>query len=311
MTGERHPIRTRMAQGDDDYWAVHRLLVETVPLTRPGFNWDIRRWEGRRFYDARPGGNPEWSERCRLWETADGQIVGAAFSEGRSSIALQVHPDYRHLETEMIAWSEENLGGLVDDGPQQQVHVFAYDYDSFRLNLLDDRGYEETPYTGVVRRLLLKEANPPAIAVAPGYAMRITNPDDPDDCQRIADLLNAAFERDFHNAEEYQQFTRQAPSFRTDLDLVAVAPDGSFAAYVGVPTDEVNGRGIFEPVCTHPAHRQKGLAQSLMFEGLQRLMALGAVDVTVETGDGVPANKLYDSIGFTEIHHGVYWRKVL
>lgn len=62
---------------------------------------------------------------------------------------------------------------------------------------------------------------------------------------------------------------------RPELDLVAVAPDGRFAAYVGIPYDEFNQRGIFEPVCTHPDHRQKGLAKVLVQEGLHRLKAHG------------------------------------
>ena len=91
---------------------------------------------------------------------------------------------------------------------------------------------------------------------------------------------------------------------------MAVAPDGTFAAYVGVPYDEANKCGIFEPVCTHPDHRRKGLARTLMLEGLQRLKTLGAVDVHVETGDMIPANRLYDSIGFTEAYKGFVWRKI-
>jgi ribosomal protein S18 acetylase RimI-like enzyme len=145
--------------------------------------------------------------------------------------------------------------------------------------------------------------------VAPGYTLRTTRPEDPAECQRMADLLNAAFGRDFHNAAEYHDFCRLAPSFRQDLDLVAVAPDGSFAAYVGIPYDDVNRRGIFEPVCTHPDHRRLGLAQALMQEGLRRLKALGAVDATVDTGNVLPANQLYDSLGFTEAYRGYAWHK--
>jgi len=53
------------------------------------------------------------------------------------------------------------------------------------------------------------------------------------------------------------------------------------------------------------------LGKALMQEGLLRLKALGAVDVTVETGDMIPANKLYNSIGFTEMYKGFYWRKLV
>ncbi len=125
--------------------------------------------------------------------------------------------------------------------------------------------------------------------------------------RQIADLLNAAFKRTFHNALEYQQFTRQATCFNSELDLVAVTEDGRFAAYVGIPYDEFNKRGIFEPVCTHPDHRKKGLGKALMQEGLRRLKESGASDVVVETGDMIPANLLYNSIGFTEKYTGNYW----
>ena len=89
-----------------------------------------------------------------------------------------------------------------------------------------------------------------------------------------------------------------------------MAADGAFAAYVGIPYDERNELGIFEPVCTHPGHLRKGLARALMQEGLLRLDALGARQAMVDTGDMVPANRLYEAIGFSETCRGLYWRKV-
>lgn len=46
-----------------------------------------------------------------------------------------------------------------------------------------------------------------------------------------------------------------------------------------------------------------------MREGLIRLRALGAVDVFVGTGDRLAANRLYDSIGFSEAQKCFAWRK--
>ena len=99
------------------------------------------------------------------------------------------------------------------------------------------------------------------------------------------------------------------PSFRCELDLVAVAPDGTFAAYVGIPYDEANRLGIFEPVCTHPDHLRRGLARALMTEGLLRLWAMGAQEAIVGTGDMVAANGLYTGMGFTEAYRNWIWRK--
>ncbi len=302
-----HACLARPLHGDADFWRVRELLVETYPHTPLGFNWDVRRWDGSRFHHA----TPDWAERCagrvQLWETASGQLVGVVNPEGEGDAYLQVHPAFRLLEPEMVAWADEHLSKPNADG-HRQLEIFVYDYDAQRQQLLKNRGYTQMNYGGVVRRLRLNEKTPEPVALASGYQLRTTEPDDLANCQRIADLLNAAFNRNFHTAVEFQNFTRQAPCFRPALDLVAVAPDGSFAAYVGIAYDEANRHAVFEPVCTHPQHQRRGLARALMCEGLHRLKALGAADVSVDTGDMIPANRLYDSIGFTEVCLGHVWR---
>ncbi len=303
-------IHNRPAQTEADYWRVYRFLIDCVPLIPLGHHWDMRRWEGLRFYDARPTGNPDWMHGRYLWETESGQLVGIVHRDGPSTVYLEVHPHYRHLEPEMVDWAEAHLRGPMKEGDGQQIHFFVYDYDASRQEMLATRGYEQMNYGGVIRHQRFGEQALAKPQVAAGYTLRTTNPEDLADCQKIADLLNAAFGRTFHTAEEYQWFTRNAPSFRQYLDLVVVAPDGTFASYVGIPYDNVNRRGIFEPVCTHPEHRQRGLGKALMQEGLLRLQTMGAVDVAVETGDMIPANALYDSLGFTQVERGHYWRKV-
>ena len=304
-------MTSRPLTTDQDYWRVHDLLIQTYPITPFGFNWDIRRLEGKRFYNANPDWLPRWEKTTRLWQTEQDNLVAAIFPEGSAGDAhLQIHPDYRHLEADMLAWAEENLAVPTEDGNQRQLDTFVYEYDFYRHRLLSERGYKKLEHGGGTRHLRLGKQPLSQPQFATGYTLRTTNPDDPADCQRIADILNAAFNRDFHTGHEYQNFARNAPCFRRDLDLVAVAPDGCFAAYAGIPYDEANKLGIFEPVCTHPDHQRKGLGKALMQDGLLRLKAIGAVDVTVGTGDMIPANRLYDSLGFTEAYKGYVWQKI-
>ena len=101
------------------------------------------------------------------------------------------------------------------------------------------------------------------------------------------------------------------PSFVADCQIVAVADDGTHAAHAGVSIDAHNGLAIVEPVCTHPDHRSRGLAMTLMREGMHRAAERGLTDLYVETGDMGPANRLYDAAGFTEVYRGNYWRKEL
>ncbi len=330
-----HPITTRPMQGEADFWKMRELLTASAAGTPVGLNWDVRRLDGRRFYDADLSANRLQAWPVSLWEDV-GELVGFILPEGRCDAHLQVHPDYRHLEDEMIAWAEAHLAVPAADGGQRQLEIYVYEYDAQRQRLLQARGFAKTEEWGMLRHLRLGRQPLLAPQVAAGYILRTTRPPstrpggqsgraggepvepppstssgyDGDDCQRIADLLNAAFSRTFHNAQEYRNFALYAPCFRRELDLVVEAPDGTLAAYVGIPYDPVNRCGIFEPVCTHPDHRRLGLAHALMQEGLLRLRAIGAVAATVDTGNRIPANRFYDSLGFTEAYRGSAWRKL-
>ncbi len=301
-------ITSRRFEGEEDFWRVRALIVATVPIAPIGLNWEVRRWDGQRFHHPAGAMTPAFTARIRLWED-DAQLVGVVHPEGGGDAHLQLHPDYRHIEEEMFEWAEEHLAQMPTDGASRTLDVVARGYDTRRQRLLADRGYAKMEWVDVVRHMRLGQQPLETPHVAPGYSIRTTRSQEIADCQGIADLLNAAFGRTTHTAAEYQAFTRLAPSFRDDLDFVAVAANGVIAAYVGVAYDEENRMGIFEPVCTHPDHLRRGLARALMQEGLLRLREVGARDVVVGTGDMIPANRLYDNIGFTEAYQGVVWRK--
>lgn len=208
----------------DDYDQIVHLLQESIPLAPVGFNWDIRRWEGKCWYDQDSNGDPNWHLNSQVWLTDNAQIIGLAHPDGPGYPYLEVHPDYRHLEMEMIIWAEENLTeAKLDTG--RQIHFFVFEYDAHRQRLLSERGYEKMNYGGVTRQLRFGHMPLPQPELSAGYTLRTTNPEDPNDAQQIANLLNVAFKRTFHNAGEYQQFTRRAICFHQSSYSLAVAPD--------------------------------------------------------------------------------------
>lgn len=299
-------VQERGFAGEADYWRLRRFLVDLWPVSPPGRVWDVRRLDGSYFYGETPGLDEARAAATRLWRTDDGRVVAALLSEGDRVLYPHVHPDAAYLEGELLERGE----ALAAERGQDKALVFCFEYDLRRLRLLEARDYEPTDRWGVIRRLRPTVAGWPAPELADGYRLRTTRAQD-DDHERLAALLNAAFGRDFHHAGETRGFQAHAPSFRRELDLVAVAPDGSFAAYAAVCWDAENRHGIFEPVCTHPAHRQRGLARALMIEGLRRSRVLGARVVDVETGDMDPANALYRSIRFDEEHRAWLWQRDL
>jgi len=89
--------------------------------------------------------------------------------------------------------------------------------------------------------------------------------------------------------------------YRQDLDLVAVASDGTFASFCTFRMDPVSRITSLEPMGTHPDYRGLGLARLLIFEGLRRAMRYNpALFYIGGAADTPAANRLYDSVGFAE-----------
>jgi GNAT superfamily N-acetyltransferase len=309
MTLVRTAVRFRTLDGEDDWWAVRDLLVRTRAVTPVGWNWDIRHWDGSRFHRERPEQASVICNGIGLWQ-ADARLVGAMHCERDGDAWFELDPDYRHLQPEMLDWAEDHLSNVTDGRRSLQVYVF--DYDLIRRALIDERGYLPLNEEGWTRLVRFGSWTIPQGPLAVPYRLATTSSTTAtDDARRMAVLLNAAFGRTKHTAGEYMRFMADSPSFEHDLNLVAVAPDGSFAAHVGATYDARNSFGIFEPVCTHPEHVRRGLARGLMLEGMRRLRERGAVTACVETGDMEPANALYRAVGFTEEYRGHWFERRL
>jgi GNAT superfamily N-acetyltransferase len=296
----------RPYRGGDDFWTVRDFLTELFPLVSPRVTWDVRRWDGSNCHSLERGLPADRAERTRIWEDEGGRVVAATLHEGGPQLHPHVHPAYRHLADEVVAWSEATAARLGDD----RVLLHVWDSDLVLRRVAEERGYAVTDEWGIAWLARPGRWPIPEPAVPDGYVMRQTLPGAADD-EAIAVLLNAAFGRTFHHADEHRAFAANAPSFRRDLDLVAVAPDGSLAAYAAVCWDGANRHAVFEPVCTHPDHRQRGVARALMLEGMRRARDLGAATIGVETGDLDPANALYGSLPFAEVYRGWMWKKEL
>jgi ribosomal protein S18 acetylase RimI-like enzyme len=116
-----------------------------------------------------------------------------------------------------------------------------------------------------------------------------------------ADAARLAFastlEPEAHRAR-YLRFMR-SPAYEREHDIVAVAPDGTIAAFAIYWPDNELSLGQFEPVGTHPDFRRRGLARAVLHEGLARLAATGIERARVMTGGAnEPAASTYLASGF-------------
>jgi ribosomal protein S18 acetylase RimI-like enzyme len=109
--------------------------------------------------------------------------------------------------------------------------------------------------------------------------------------------------------EQYARFM-QMPGYDRDLDVVAVAPDGTIAAYVNGWLDSVNKIGDLGPVGAREAYRRQGLTRAVLLECMRRMKARGMDRVCVSTGeDNVAARNLYESVGFRIVNRYVEYAR--
>lgn len=305
-------IRMRTAEGEEDFWLLRGFLEDTWPLAEPFFNWEVRRLDGAYFHNEKPGWRARWSggRDLALWQKSDGQLVGAVHPESMGQAWLQTHPDYRWLEGDMLDWAEANLVHPDKEG-HSCLKVFTWEHDESRQSLLRQSGYTRTEAGDVQREKPYNGEEVPAPVMPKGYRVHEIRPGHQGDCERYAALINAAFKRSIHSTQEMVNFTTMSPSYRQEIELSAVAPDGSFAALAGMTYDEDNRFASFEPVCATPSPRPLGLTGKLMLEGYRRVREMGAEHCYVGTGIGMAANRFYQAIGFKIFQTGRYWKKEL
>jgi mycothiol synthase len=295
-------VTMRPYAGEADY-APLRHLFDVVAGASPlhyGTAGDLDWW---RFAHE----DPDVLRHAALWCADDGTIVGFAWPKG-DEVEVESHPAHRDLEGAIFAWAEAQAASQSPPAPLLAARCF--DEDAPRVAALRARGYVRMEMEQAYRyrsRPLTGEL--PERVVPPGFTVRALGGDN-ELAARVA-VHRAAFAPSRMTVAKHRS-VRTAPGYRPDLDLVAVTPDGTFGAYCIVWFDPVNRLGVFEPVGADPAWQRRGLARAVLTEGFYRLRALGATTAFVACRrDNVPADALYEAVGFRLVGKDQRWEKAL
>jgi ribosomal protein S18 acetylase RimI-like enzyme len=236
--------------------------------------------------------------RVRLWLDA-GRVRAWAWLWPDGELDFQLHPESTGLLGDVLDWFESTAQQDVIRAWALEAHeetVAALAAASYELD--EGRWYEH-----MLAPLDDQLARP---EVPDGYELRTVRGDE--DVDARVEVHRAAFSPSRVVPASYRRLMRAWP-YRPELDQVAVAPDGSFAAFCLCWLDEDNRVGNLEPVGTHPDHRRLGLARAVCQAGLRSLRAAGAETALVYSVGGSDATKLYESVGFTARSRHLTFRK--
>lgn len=297
----------RPYQTEDDYWRMREFL-RLVFMANDGLerSWHVARLDYARWHLCLNCDKVRLEDIVYLWETdcdddREREIAAIVMPEGGPGEAhLMVHPDYHtaELEEEMLSIAEERLASTGPD-VVRKLCVWSPEQDSVRQSVLSKRGYEKRSAAEHQWRRDLDQPIPDA-PVALGYTIRSLG-DGLELLERCYASGLGFHEGDINTAVEnrddptWYRNIQNAPLYRRDLDLVAVAPDGAIGAFCTIWFDDVTRSAYVEPLATVPAHRRLGLGRALLTEGLRRLQRMGATRAFVG-GFSPAANALYASV---------------
>jgi mycothiol synthase len=248
---------------------------------------------------------PEIQAATRVWETGAGRLAGyALLNHGQTFAVLSFEVDHKAatdvLAGDMLAWGEHTYQESFHD-EAVELSSSVHDDQLERIALLEANGFvREAGYVVYMERSL---ADPvPEAPVPPGFILRpVVGAGE--DAAWIS-VCQAAHGTENMTLESRRSMTG-TPQYDPDLDLVAVAPDGTLAAYVfaNFNRDEIAacGRaiGYTDPVATHPAYQRRGLARALLSEALRRLAQRGMQTARLGTSsENIAMQKAAQAAGF-------------
>jgi len=172
--------------------------------------------------------------------------------------------------------------------------------------LLADRGYEKkTGYYTFREKRLDPEVTEPVYLPA-GYTIK--HIETPDELLGFFRAVHTVF--NFMDNIDVYRILRQAPSFRSELDLIVKSPDDEVAAVSSAWFDQKLSLAEFEPLGTVPVHRGMGLGTALITETANRLSALGCRTLSVMSwSESEAATRLYRNAGLLPTFKKNYWRR--
>ena len=307
-------LTIRTCNKEDDFWQTRNFLREIFLLNgRLEHSWNVARLDYWRWHYIKTCNIIVSVDKgLTLWESAYGKIIAALNHIGGSELRLHVHPHFRsaELENEMLSYAEENFYAVAEDG-RRYIYLPIFDDDTLRQEIAQNRDYKKQPGWGHHYRRNLDSSIPDS-PIPSGYAIRSMG-----DAQDYPARSWASW-RAFHNDEPDENYDgdyawyanlQSAPLYRRDLDVIAVASDGSIAAFCTIFYDDYTRSAVTVLVGTVAEHWRRGLGKAVLTEGLRRLKELGCT-LVFSTAHEEPADFLYRSI-MQEMKVTDTWLKVL
>lgn len=252
-----------------------------------------------------------------LWEDDSGKLIGFAklliiktkeTSDGW--LLYRIHPEARggELEKEIFTWAEKRMWA-VESAHHMPVKLryWGKASRSDEITLLASFGFTDERYFYKMKRGLISEPIP-----KPQFPQGFTlHQGAQQDTETWVQMFNDSFIDHWNPYDitiEEIKYELTKPTYKPELDLKAVAPDGTSAAFCYCSINPYQnariGRaeGWITFLGTRRGFRKIGLGRAMLLSGLHRLQAVGMEEalLIVDSENPTGALRLYESVGFSK-----------
>lgn len=278
----------------DDFEKMWRFLQRDYACRGDGFIWLVSRlgdWKYGLWHEKKL--IPTFFEQhAQLWVDAFDELVGFVLNEdGKEVFFTFTAPGWEYLYGEMLGWVVENWASRCTT---LKTEVNEYQAEAFWA--LEQCGFELSGEVAVTRAYDLHGRTTETVRLPASY--HIMDMAENGDYTAKA-LVNAG---GFHEEDQVSEFavqryaySRLNPAYDPSLDFSAVTLEGVHASSCVGFADPANHVAEVEKVCTHYAHRKKGLAEAVIRACFQRLAARGIQRAYI-MGYGSEAIRLYGKL---------------
>lgn len=255
-------------------------------------------------------------DRTCLWEDAGGRLVAwVVLQFPWHCLDFEIRPDARSetLETSILTWAVDRLKvEAADRGAPLPFYASARISDTMRVTALQRAGFapDGWDYVRMVRPI---DNRIPETATPEGFHIRPLAGEA--DIEAYVATHRAAFDS-ANMTVEWRRATLNHPLYSSDLDLVAVAPDGTLAAFcvswIMQPLMALGEAKVaqIEPLGVLPEYQRHGLGRALLLEALRRARAVGATWMEVDAESYNEASvAAYESVGFRPQYHAPFFTR--
>ena len=275
------------------WWQAGSLAWEVIGIRHQHRDWPVRLW-----------GDPDRISAWAFVSLPNREMIRSAdetVTLSEYSLVAQVDPDVPGLAHEVVAWFEQvgsdgELTAAVADGQEHLIHA------------LTARGLVEDTSAPFALDMRCSLGDLPAPLPPEGYAVRSVTPADLE--QRV-EVHRRAWAPSKFSPEMYADLV-DAHCYDQRLDIVAVAPDGEFAASCLIWLDPEIGVGELEPVGTDPNHRGVGAGPAACLAAMHALRELGGSEACVRPrgDDYYPLpRRVYGRLGFETVNRTRAYRR--